>query len=113
MKKTIEDRRSGKVIKDLQGEPLTLERLQQKEDIWIQAPNGREQGLIMKDLIPKECDECSFPAMEILSRDFENQELQVGCPWCQASRSLCLVCGKMAYVLDEHPHKNDKQSKKK
>jgi len=92
--------KKGRKILDLEGKEIGIGDI--KDGLWIKCPDRSEHGL--HDTIPRECDECGFPAMEILSKDFENQQFHIGCPWCHASRRLCLVCGKMAYLLGDHKH---------
>jgi len=84
------------VFKDVGGREITLENIE--DGLWITTKDGVQHGL--HDTIPRACDECGFPAMEILYKDYPNQMLAIGCPWCDAARQLCLVCGEMKYVLD-------------
>jgi hypothetical protein len=82
------------------GDEVTPDNIE--EGKWIKTKKGGERCL--KNIIPKKCDECGFPAMTVLNRDFVNQTLNLGCPWCSVFRQICLICGKMEYVLGDHHH---------
>ena len=88
------------IFKDGQGKEITVEDI--KEGLWITTQKGVQHGL--HNTIPRKCDECGFPAMEIGDRDFKRQVVTLGCPWCRVHRELCLVCGKMEYFLPDNHH---------
>jgi len=90
----------AKVFRDTAGRIITTEDI--KDGLWITTEDGVQHGL--HDTIPRECKECGFSAMEIISKDFKRQILTLGCPWCHARRELCLICGKMEYLL-KHTHR--------
>lgn len=90
----------GKKFQYITGEEITVDNLE--EGKWIKTQKGAER--LLHDTIPRRCDECGFPAMGIIHRDFKNQTLRLGCPWCSAFRELCLVCGHMEYLLKDHNH---------
>lgn len=91
----------GKKFEDIQGKEIRAENI--KEGIWIMTERRAQHRL--HDLIPRKCDLCGFPAMEILVKDFEHQSIRLGCPWCNVHRELCLVCGEMGYLLPrDHSH---------
>ena len=89
------------IFKDVQGRKITIEDI--KEGLWITTEEGAYHRL--HNTIPRKCDECGFPAMEIgSSRDYKRQILTLGCPWCRVHRELCMLCGKMEYLLGDHHH---------
>lgn len=73
-----------------------------KNGMIIRTRRGVEHRL--HNTIPKKCDNCGFPAMEIISKDFDREIITLGCPMCSAYREMCMICGKMAYSLDKHSH---------
>ena len=87
-------------FRNVNGEVITMKDL--FEGYWIRTKNGETRGLY--NILPRKCDECGFPAMEIRERDFERQIVKLRCFWCDSVKELCLICGEIAPNLDGHHH---------
>lgn len=82
-----------------------IHKLDSDGEIWLEKEHG-QSGLFEKDAVPRTCPECGFPILQKLSTIYSWREYSLGCPWCDAWLSLCLVCGKLSYTLPDSCNKH-------
>ena len=87
--------------KDKDGKPFTAGMLREHSEIWISLSRGRSHGIFERNVIPRPCYKCGFPVLDIMYKDYEHHQIHLGCPWCDSAMYLCLICGKIAYILPD------------